>query len=81
MCFMKPPKIDMPDPKQVVPPPPPLTEELKEVEFGGEDKDKQESSGRKSLTIKRKQTVKNRMANKQTRGMFKKNSAVDSKST
>ena len=81
MCFMKPPKIDMPEPQQVVPPPPPLTEELKEVQFGGEDTDKNESSGRKSLTVKRSETVKNRMANKQTRGMFKRNSAVDSKNT
>ena len=81
MCFMKPPKIDMPAPQQVVPPPPPLTEELKEVQFGGEDAAKKESSGRKSLTVNRSKTVSSRMATKQTRGMFKRNSAIDSKSS
>ena len=78
MCFMKPPKIEMPEPAKVVPPPPPLTETLQGVELGG---DTSEPSGRKQLKIKKDNTTKNRMASKQTRGVIKRNSAVDNKSS
>lgn len=77
---MKPPKVEMPKAQEVVPPPPPLTEELEGVEFGGQDKDKNEGSGRKSMTVKRG-SIKNRMASKQSRGVVKRNSAIDNKSS
>ena len=72
MCFVKTPKIEAA--QAPAPPPPPPTEEPAAIEVAGEDKDRGEKSGRKALTIKRGSTQ-----SRYTRGIVKKNPAVNNK--